>query len=198
MANTTVSVTPSAPVLAAGAPFTVTVAIAPAVAIAGAQFDLSFNPKAVQIVSVVEGNLFKQGGAPTYFMPGTIDNVNGTLKAVVGVVEGAGQSVSTPGTMVTINCTAVTAGQTSAFNLLNVIVGNPSGVAVPLASFNITQMGVASVWDLNFDGVVNQADVQIAAGHLGQTGTPGWIPSDINKDGIISVLDLILIGQNFT
>lgn len=198
MANTVVSVNPSATVLAAGAPFTVTVAIAPTVAIAGAQFDLSFNPKAVQIVSVVEGNLFKQGGAPTYFMPGTIDNVNGTLKAVVDVVEGAGQSVSSPGAMVIINCTAVTAGQTSAFNLLNVIVGNPSGVAVPLASFNITQVTVASIWDLNFDGKVDVNDMKIVAGFFGQTGAAGWIPSDFAKDGVINVLDMILLGQNFT
>ena len=29
----------------------------------------------------------------------------------------------------------------------------------------------------------------------GQTGTPGWILEDVNRDGIINVLDMIIIGQ---
>jgi hypothetical protein len=36
-------------------------------------------------------------------------------------------------------------------------------------------------------------------GHIqqcwGQTGAPGWIPEDVNKDGVINVLDMIKIGQ---
>jgi len=46
--------------------------------VAGAQFNLSFNPSLVTINSVTEGNLFNQGGASTYFMAGTINNAAGT------------------------------------------------------------------------------------------------------------------------
>ena len=196
--DTTVSVLPSITTLIPGQTFAVTVSIAPSVAIAGAQFNLSYNPKAVQIVNVTEGNLFKQNGAPTYFMPGTFDNVNGLLKNVAGVVTGAGQNVTTSGILAVITCTAVTSGQTSAFNLLNVIVGNPAGVAVPLSSFNITQVTVASPWDLNSDGVVNNADVQVFMTYFGQTGAPGWIAEDFNKDGVVNVLDLIILVQHFS
>lgn len=30
--------------------------------------------------------------------------------------------------------------------------------------------------------------------HFGETGKPGWIPEDVNKDGIIDVLDMIPIA----
>jgi hypothetical protein len=80
---------------------------------------------------------------------------------------------------------------------VNVIVGSPAGQPVPLASFSIIQIQVASLWDLNFDGKVDINDVKIVGGVFGQTGVAGWIPADINKDGIVNVLDLIVVGQNF-
>jgi hypothetical protein len=33
--------------------------------------------------------------------------------------------------------------------------------------------------------------------HFGETGTAGWIREDVNADGLINVLDLIIAGQNF-
>jgi len=43
------------------------------------QFALSFNPAAVEALEVSEGNLFKQGGASTYFQPGNINNRQGKI-----------------------------------------------------------------------------------------------------------------------
>jgi hypothetical protein len=34
--------------------------------------------------------------------------------------------------------------------------------------------------------------------HFGETGPPGWIPEDVNQDGVINVLDMILVGMNWT
>jgi hypothetical protein len=34
--------------------------------------------------------------------------------------------------------------------------------------------------------------------HWGETGTPGWIPQDVNSDGIVNSLDLIIVGQHWT
>jgi hypothetical protein len=31
--------------------------------------------------------------------------------------------------------------------------------------------------------------------NLDQTGTPGWIPQDVNNDGVINVLDMIIVAQ---
>ena len=200
MSNTQVSVTPSATSVAAGATFSVAISIIPGQAVAGAQMNLTFNPKAVQVVSVAEGNIFKAGetgGNVPYFMPGSIDNVGGAVNNIVDVITGA-SSVITPGTFVTLTCVAVTAGQTSAFNLTNVIVGSPAGAAVPLASPIINQIQVALLEDLNSDGIVNLADMQIVASLFGQTGAPGWIQADFLKAGVINVLDMILVGQSYT
>jgi molybdopterin-binding protein len=195
--NTQVTVTPSTTAVLAGGTFTVTIAINPAVAISGAQMNLIFNPKAVQAVSVAEGGLFKQGGLSTFFMAGTIDNVNGAVNNIVDVTLGPGTQVTTAGTFVTVTFTALTAGQTTAFNLAGLIVANAQAVAVPLASNLISQTTVVLPEDLNSDGIVNAADMAICAGLLGQTGSPGWIQADFLKAGVINVLDLILIGQNF-
>ena len=33
---------------------------------------------------------------------------------------------------------------------------------------------------------------------FGESGDPGWIKEDVNKDGQVNVLDMILIGQHWT
>src|SRR4030042_822278 len=93
-----------------GAQFTVEIVVAPGPAIAGAQFDLTFNPVVVAVSNVAEGNLFSQGGASTYFSSGTIDNTGGTVSGVVGVITSPGQSVSAAGTFAIITLTARTGG----------------------------------------------------------------------------------------
>ena len=43
--------------------------------------------------------------------------------------------------------------------------------------------------DLNGDGYITGADFSILAGHYGETGPPGWIKADINRDGVIDEKD---------
>ena len=196
--NTVVTVTPSKIVVAPGEVFTVAVGIAPSVPISGAQFDLAFNPQAVQITKVEEGEIFKPGGGQSFFMPGQIDNADGTLKAVAGVMIGAGKETSVAGVMAIITCTAVSAGKTSMFVLSNVIVANKEAVAVPLDSYSINQIQVASSADLNLDGVIDMADVEMI---VAVWETPGTLPDereDVNQDGVVDVLDLILVAQVWT
>ena len=197
MANTIVKVTPSKTVLSPGETFTVTVSVEPAsgVNVAGAQFNLAFNPQSVQINSAVVGNLF--GANPVYFQSGVVDNVVGTLKNLAMAVTVPGGNATVPGTIAVITCTAVTAGQTSMFAISNVIVGNMDAVALPLESPIITQIQVASSWDLNLDGVVNNADMAVISAAYGQTGPASWIREDVKGDGVIDVLDLIMEGQHF-
>ena len=45
--------------------------------------------------------------------------------------------------------------------------------------------------------MVNASDMAIVANNLGTTGTPGWVRSDVNGDGKVDILDMILVGQNF-
>lgn len=52
--------------------------------------------------------------------------------------------------------------------------------------------------DLDGDGRVNAADMNLVCQHLGETGSSGWIPEDINGDGLVNVLDMVLLGQRWT
>jgi hypothetical protein len=38
----------------------------------------------------------------------------------------------------------------------------------------------------------------IVGQHWGETGLTGWIREDANEDGTVNVLDMIIIGQNWT
>lgn len=195
--NTQLTVTPSKSVVKSGEVFTIEVMVNPSVAIAGGQFDLTYNPAALQVDSVAEGDLFKQGGAPTYFVPGVIDNASGRVRDIVDVVLGSGQVVSTPGTFAIFTCTAKAAGKPGTLGLDRVIIGNKDGVAVPLESPVINDVSVASSSDLNGDGTIDVADLVLVLAVWGRTGAPAWRPEDLAADGIINVLDLVLVAQAF-
>jgi hypothetical protein len=197
MANTVVTVTPSKTVLSPGENFTVMVSVEPAsgVNVAGTQFDLAFNPEAMKVNSVAQGTLF--GSNESFFMQGTIEPTAGTLKNVALVILGAGQSVSTPGSIAVLSCTAVTGGKTSLLVLSNVIVANKDAVALPLESIVTTQIQVASVWDLNLDGSIDIADLMVVVAAFGMVGVPGWKREDLNADGVVNVLDMVAEAQKF-
>lgn len=128
--STPVSVSPTSQTVASGQTFTVDILLDPAVAIAGAQFDLSFDPSLVTAISVAEGNLLNQGGCGTFFLPGTIDNDGGTITGVACCIITPGGTVSSPGTLATITFSAGTTAGISPLRLPNVIVGNKEGRAL--------------------------------------------------------------------
>jgi len=196
-AVTAVYISPSSQTVHEG-DFTVDVRIDPAVPIAGAQLSLSFDPSLVTAKSVAEGNLFKQNGAPTFFGPGTIDNVAGTITNVFGAIMQAGGSVSSPDTFATITFTAGTSGGTSPLDLSGVMVGDPSGHPVPTAvTGGSVTVELCPDWDVNCDGCIDVLDIILVGQHFDETGAPHWIREDVNRDALISVLDIILIGQHF-
>ena len=125
-----VTISPASQTVAPGQTFTVDVLVGPAVAIAGAQFDLLFDPSLVTAVSVAEGNLLNQGGCDTFFLSGTIDNDAGTITGVACVITTPGGTVSSPGILATITFTAGTTEGTSPLDLNNVIVGDKQGQGV--------------------------------------------------------------------
>jgi hypothetical protein len=197
--ETVVKVLPSKDILSPGETFTVAVRVEPGdggVNVAGAQFDLAFNHLAVRLDAVEEGDLLKQGGAQTFFMAGTLDNQAGTVTGVAQVILGAGQSVAGPGNIAVLHCTALAAGQTSAFVISNVIVGNMAAEPLPLESPIINQVTVASPSDLDLDGDVDVNDLVMVATVFGATGAPGFRREDVKGDGKIDVLDMIVVGQN--
>ena len=196
VANTNVVLLPSKSVVKPGETFSVAVRVEPAAGtdVAGMQFDLSWDPAALSVNSVQPGQFFDP--APIFFQPGTLNQNAGTLKAVVNVVTSVGGQTA-PGTMINITCTALAAGKTSKFVLSNAVAGNSDGNAIPL-SITVSQVVCAASWDVNLDGSVDSADMVMVAAALGTTGPAGWRREDVNGDGVINILDLILVGQAFS
>src|SRR5271157_4900574 len=61
-----------------GSTFTVDVNISGVTDLFDYQLDLTFNPSIVSATGVSEGSFLSSGG-PTFFLPGTIDNVGGPI-----------------------------------------------------------------------------------------------------------------------
>ncbi|MFA4836234.1 MAG: cohesin domain-containing protein [Dehalococcoidia bacterium] len=130
--TTAVNLSPSTQNVALNGAFTLDVIIAPQTAIAGAQFDLSFDPALVTVQNVQEGNFLKQNGAGTYFAAGTINNTAGTVTGVAGAITTPGQTVSAEGTFARLNFMAKATAGTASINLSNVVVGDINGDAVAI------------------------------------------------------------------
>jgi hypothetical protein len=135
-ASTVVSVSAPSQSITPGEQFTVDIVVEPGTAIAGVQLDLSFDPSLVTVDTVAEGNLLAQNGASTYFMPGTINNVSGTVSGIAGAIITPGQAVSTAGTFAIITLTAGEGGGTSSLTMSNVVVGDIDGNSVAVSVVN--------------------------------------------------------------
>jgi hypothetical protein len=116
--------------------FEVNIVVEPGTQIAGVQFDLAFDPSLVTVDSVAEGTLFSQGGAATYFSPGSIDNVSGNIDGVAGAIITPGETVSAAGTFAVISVTAGPEGGTCPFTLSGVIAGDINGQPVEISVVN--------------------------------------------------------------
>ena len=135
--NSAISITPSSSQITPGAPFILNIPITPATPITGAQFDLLLNSSLATVTTVTEGNLLNQDGASTFFNSGTINNVAGTVTNVYGSIFGE-TSVSSQGSMATIN---MTAGSTTGYlnlNLTNIIISDADSNAAPYSLTNAT------------------------------------------------------------
>jgi Putative Ig domain/Cohesin domain len=178
-----------------GQQFTVYINVQPNNAIAGAQFNLTFNPSLVSINSVTEGNLFNQGAISTYFMAGTINNTAGTLTNVADVITTPGQTESSSGTLAVITMTAAAASGTCALSLSNVVVGDINGnsLAVTLVNGQVinTPPSIATstlpAWTV---GVVYSQTLAATGGTAPYTWTiaSGTLPAglSLSSNGVIS------------
>lgn len=88
------------------------------------QFDLDFNPAVLSATSASEGAFLPTGGA-TFFIPGTIDNVGGSVAANADTLLTAISGVSGSGTLASFDFTAIGSG-VSTLTLANVILLNSS------------------------------------------------------------------------
>jgi len=133
-----VAVSPSNKIVNQGQSFILNVSIDPlGAAISGAQLDITYNQSFLNLNSVIEGNVFTQDGASTYFNNGTINYTAGTVKNIIGVIVGPG-NISTSGTFVRLNFTVIGQSGISEIQLSNVRISDPDALAVPLITTNGT------------------------------------------------------------
>jgi hypothetical protein len=108
--------------------------------IAGWRLNIAFNNSILNVNSITEGNLLKQNDASTFFNNGTINNSLGTITNIYSAIIGPSNVVSTPGTSIIINATAINSSGISEINLSNVKIGDPNGNYV---AFNVINGSIA-------------------------------------------------------
>lgn len=145
-----VIISPSNKTVTQGQSFDLNVSIYPlGIPIAGVQVDILYNGSLLKINTIKEGNLFTQNGASSYFNSGILNNSTGTAMNIYSFIFGP-NSISTPGTFIVINMTALGIGGTSKITLSNVKISDPDGSLIQFnvqnASVNITQ----TKYNINF------------------------------------------------
>ena len=130
-----VALNPSTRIITQGQTFDLGIIIDPAGArIAGAQANIGFNSLLFRVNNISEGDLFNRNGTNTFFNAGTINNSTGTAINIFNSIIG-NRNVTTRGTFIIINVTAIGIRGTSGFDLSNVKISDPNGLAV---KFNAT------------------------------------------------------------
>ena len=162
--------------------------------LAGWQFDIAFDPAALEAIDVSEGNFLKTGGATTFFQGGSINNAAGKITGLNSARISA-QGVTGTGTLLQVNFKAKSGGETK-LELQNFQFGTVTGTLIPAGPHEITIAveGQLATGDVNRDGQVSILDLILVSQQLGKR-VPANSPADVNGDGVVSILDLILVSQ---
>ena len=194
VANPGVGYTFSKPRIHTGDTFTLNVRAENVSDFAGWQFDITFDPTALEAISVGEGDFLKMGGGSTLFQGGTIDNVAGKIEGI-SAIRLSTQGVSGTGTLLQVTFKAKSAGETE-LALQNFQFGSVTGDSIPAGphQIRITVEGQLATGDVNRDGVVSILDLILVAQQLGRRVAANS-PVDLNGDGVVSILDLILAAR---
>lgn len=111
--------------------FTVDIRVQPDAPISGIQFNLSYNGSVVHVLSIEEGELFKQDGENTIFNSGSIDNKAGEVTGTYGFIVGKA-NISNPGVFISISFGSQDVDDRCTLCLSNVIVSNFTGSQIPV------------------------------------------------------------------
>jgi hypothetical protein len=66
-----------------------------------------------------------------------------------------------------------------------------------VVSANFAPNAAIPVWDITGGHLCDYQDLTLLGIHYGETGTPGWIPEDINLDGVVDYKDLTILGLHY-
>ena len=159
--------------------------------LAGWQFDIAFDPAALEAIDVSEGNFL---GSTTFFQSGSIDNVAGNIIGLRAARLSA-QGVTGTGALLQVRFKAKSSGTTQ-LTLQNLEFGTATGETIPAGSYEIlitVEEGLLT-GDVNRDGRVSILDLILVAQQLGRRVAAGSAV-DLNGDGVVSILDLILTAR---
>lgn len=137
-AAATISLAPASPSIQAGQTINLNINIAGASDLSAWQFDIGFDPTVLQAVSTTEGTFLSSIG-PTFFDPGTIDNIGGTVTFVLDTLFSSGASGS--GTLASITFQGAGVG-TSPVNILNVTLLDSTLTEISPTSITISSGSV--------------------------------------------------------
>jgi hypothetical protein len=137
---TNLSISPIQMVVSGFETFNIGVFCVPGQPIKSYEFSIEFNASLMQVNEVMVGNIFD--GYSLFTNNGTIDNINGVISFIYGLILGSG-NVSDPGFFVNISFTAQGAAGISEINILNPGITNETAY-VPLSYSNGTVLIDAS------------------------------------------------------
>jgi hypothetical protein len=131
VSSVVVKIDPATQFVIAGNPFSVNIAVENVTELGADQATVSFDPQAIQVSQVTEGDFLKSAG-PTIGVE-SIDNVNGAITFSYALMT-PGIGVGGSGTLATINFTTnLSANATFVVTLSNVLLSNGTGSPVPIA-----------------------------------------------------------------
>ena len=186
----TVSPTPVHP----GDTFTLDISAENIFDMAGWQFDIVFDPTALETIDVSEGDFLKMAGSSTFFQSGTIDNVAGKIGGL-SAARFSLQGASGTGVLLQVTFKAKSAGETE-LTLQNLEFAAVTGQHIPAGpqQISITVAEQLATGDVNRDGRVSILDLVLVAQQLGNRVPPDS-PVDVNGDGVVNIFDIVPIAQ---
>ncbi|WP_406660515.1 cohesin domain-containing protein [Methanolobus sp. ZRKC3] len=130
-AETVISISPEKLQIDENGAFTLEITITSDLAITGTELQLSYDPELISVTGISEGSFLKQGDGSTIFSKGDIDNEQGIVTNVYGVIMGK-ETILEPGTFASIEFSAGDVAGISEIELNNVIVSNSAGASLPV------------------------------------------------------------------
>ena len=162
--------------------------------LAGWQFDIAFDPAALEAIDVNEGDFLKMNGETTFFQGGSIDNAAGKITQL-SAARLSSQGVTGTGTLLQVTFKAKSVGETE-LALQNFEFADITGQEIPAVSpqIYITVEERLATGDVNGDGRISILDLVLIAQQLGNK-VPANSPVDLNRDGVVSILDIVLVAR---
>jgi hypothetical protein len=169
--------------------------LTPTQPVKGWELNILFDPTKIQIDAVFPGNFFN--GFEAFITPNMIiDNVNGSVTKLYGLVLGAGNKTQ-DGCLVTIIFTALNVTGVSPLFLVDVGIANETQyLPSQITNGTVQVYGIIPPWDTNGDGQVNHLDISAVIAHYGLLCSPGD-PWDVKIDGIVNVYDVSVLVSHY-